>query len=295
MIETVWWNGSLCPVDSVKISPLDRGFLYGDGLFETIRLQNGKPLWLSEHLERLRRGLLFLNMGSVVEFFTISRTSEIIDELYRSNPHLGKIARLKIIVTRGTVSSLGLPEPAFKGDFTEQSSEKSVPTVLFMVTPYVPPSDEDYNKGWTAVILKEPYAPPMGTHKTLNYLFFLWAKEQAKREGFHEAIIEDIDGHIAEASTASLAVLLNGVWVFPQSRWKLAGVTERLVLRLLKDNDESVESRALFKEELFQADAVWLLNSMIGIMPVRQIDNRVVPETMAEYASELRQRLFTRS
>jgi branched-subunit amino acid aminotransferase/4-amino-4-deoxychorismate lyase len=162
-----------------------------------------------------------------------------------------------------------------------------------MATPYTPPSEADYNRGWTAKILDGRYSPPLGAHKTLNYLFFLWAKEQARSDGFHEAIIEDLNGHIAEASTASLLVFINGVWIFPQSQWKLPGVTEGIIARFLEEDGEKTEIRPVYKWELLQADVVWLLNSMVGIMPVCRIDDHVMPNLMAKYASELRKRLFS--
>jgi branched-subunit amino acid aminotransferase/4-amino-4-deoxychorismate lyase len=288
MKEIVWWNGTFCPIESVRISPLDRGFLYGDGLFETIRLQKGKPLWLSEHLDRLKKSLSFFNIKSVGEFFDMEKAGEIIDELCRKNPHLGEVARLKIIVTRGTNPTLGLPELRFVDNTLRHG-----PTVLFMATPYTPPSEADYNRGWTAKILHGRYSPPLGAHKTLNYLFFLWAKEQARSDGFHEAIIEDLNGHIAEASTASLLVFINGVWIFPQSQWKLPGVTEGIIARFLEEDGEKTEIRPVYKWGLLQADVVWLLNSMVGIMPVCRIDDHVMPNLMAKYASELRKRLFS--
>jgi len=288
MAGIVWWNGTFCPIESVRISPFDRGFLYGDGLFETIRLQKGKPLWLEEHLDRLKRSLSFFNMEDVGEFFDRIKVGEIIDGLYRKNPHLGDVARLKIIVTRGTEPSLGLPELKYV-----DKTLRHGPTIIFMATPYTPPSEEDYNHGWTAKILDGRYSPPLGAHKSLNYLFFLWAKEQAKQGGFHEAIIEDLNGYIAEASTASLLVFINGFWVFPQSQWKLSGVTEGIIARFLENDGKKTEIRPVYRWELLQADVVWLLNSMMGVMPICRINNHVMPDRMSKYASELRQKLFS--
>ncbi|MCX7822745.1 MAG: aminotransferase class IV [Syntrophobacterales bacterium] len=276
----VWWNGSLCPLESVRISPLDRGFLYGDGLFETIRLQYGKPLWLSEHLERLRKSLSYFNFGKVSMFFEEDRTREIISDLYEANPHLGSVARLKIIVTRGEISSLGLPEP------------RDV-TIIFMATPYDPPSEEDYKKGWPVEVLPGRYSPPLGRHKSLNYLFYLLAKEHALQRGFKEAIIEDTEARIIEASTANVVIFIDGRWIFPSAPWKLEGITERIVERFIRSDGEEVISCKVTKNDIFKAQSIWLVNSLIGVMPVSRVDDYIVPEMKNDYAYKIRERLFS--
>lgn len=280
----VWWNGVFCPVESVKISPLDRGFLYGDGLFETIRLQDGVPLRLSEHLDRLKRGLYYFKLGKIINFFEYDRVVEIISGLYRANPFRENVARLKIVVTRGKDPSIGLPEV-----------ELEDVTIIFTITPYTPPSDEEYQRGWRVTVIPGCYSPPLGAHKTLNYLFYLWTKEYSLRKGFREAVFEDTEGRIVETSTASIAVFVDGVWVFPFSPWKLRGVTERVVEELLIKSGASVASREISRSEIMRAHTLWLMNSLMGVMPVSEIDGRVMPDTMSEYAMEFRKRLFSNS
>lgn len=285
----VWWNGALTPIEAVRISPLDRGFIYGDGVFETIRIQDGKPLWLSEHLERFKRSLKLLNFGSTADFFEEERVRRIIHDLLKANPAMGNVTRLKIIVTRGENSLIGLP--AVDVDFGQGFSSSS-PTVLFTVTSYQPPSEDAYRRGWAVELIAGHYSPPLGRHKTLNYLFYLWLKEEARKKGFQEAIFEDCEGRIVEASTASLAVLIDGVWVFPVSYWKLDGITEKIVSRLLQEMNESVAFKELRAEDLVRARAMWLLNSMIGVMPVNKINERYLPERMESLAAKIREGLF---
>lgn len=279
----VWWNGTLCSLESVRISPLDRGFLYGDGLFETIRLQKGKPLYLPEHLERLRKSLEYFRFVNVEKFFEEDRVNEIISDLYRANPGIGDVARLKIIVTRGENPSIGLPEVSINVAHV---------TILFIVTSYQPPSDEMYRKGWSIELLPGCYSPPLGSYKTLNYLFYLWAKEHAHQNGFQDAVFEDSQNRIVEASTASIALFIDGRWVFPSSPWKLNGVTERIVGRILEEEGEIVTSQEITKSDLFKAQSVWLMNSLIGVMPVSRVNDCIVPETKSEYAFHLRNKLF---
>lgn len=285
----VWWNGTLVPIDSVRISPFDRGFLYGDGVFETIRIQNGEPLWLSEHLDRLKGSLTHLNFGSVPEFFEEEGVRRIIHELVRANPGLGNVARLKIIVTRGNDPLIALPK--VNVDPRDGFSYGS-PTMLFMATPYQPPSEEAYREGWAVELVSGRYSPPLGRHKTLNYLFYLWLREEARRNGFQEAIFEDCEGRVVEAATASLVVLIEGVWVFPVSPWKLGGVTEAIVARILQESGEQVMFKPITRKDLIGAHAVWLLNSLIGIMPISRLNEHSLRETMSLYASQLRKQII---
>ena len=119
---TIWLNGHFTPLDEARISPLDRGFLYGDGLFETIRAEKGKILYLRMHLDRLGASLSELRIA----IDPMPDWSPILNRLLRENGLAPGIAAIKIIVTRGISPSLGLPAP-----------EK--PTVCVIAGPYDPP------------------------------------------------------------------------------------------------------------------------------------------------------------
>ncbi len=289
----VWWNGRYCALEDVSIHPFDRGFLFGDGLFETVRLHHGVPLWLSAHLRRLREGLRHFNLGELSDFFSNEgEIRHIISGLVSHNPSLGNVARLKIIVTRGQAPSLGLPTPEVPHYSRGKAMGTATPTILLFALPYTPPSEELYRNGVRLYRLPGRYAPPLGRYKTLNYLFFLWAKEEAVQHGADEAVIEDVHGSIAEASTASLAAFLEGKWIFPESPWKLWGTTEEILSPILLRAGYALCRRPLTYHEMRSCDAIWLLNSLLGIMPVAQLDDHPLPTTMADEAARLRQQLF---
>ncbi len=274
----IWLNGDFTPLGEARISPLDRGFLYGDGFFETIRAEKGKILYLRMHLERLH--------ASLSEFrITIDPMPDwepILNRLLTENGLSQRIAAIKIIVTRGISPSLGLPAP-----------EK--PTLCAIAGPYDPPLSRAYEKGWKLCVYREGYPPPLARFKSLNYLYYLAARQAAVDAGCDEAIIVDQSGLVTETCAGSLIARTDGRWWTPQGRFQLPGITIRVLCALMESAGVRVEPRPARSEDFYAADTVWVLNSLMGIMPVAQIDGRRVPDPAPAEAGRLRDRLFEQS
>jgi branched-chain amino acid aminotransferase/para-aminobenzoate synthetase component 1 len=271
--EILWLNGHFTPIEMAAVSPFDRGFLYGDGLFETIRAQDGRVLYLEMHLERLYASL---------EVFRIKLNDSpgweaLLGQLLRKNGLTRGAVALKIIVTRGVEPALGLP-PAEK------------PTVCITTRPYDPPPRSIYEAGWKLHLYRNALHP-LAPFKTLNYLYCLTARQAALDAGCDEAILVDHDGLVSETPTGSLLARSDGRWWTPESRLQLPGTTIRRVSEILRETGSAVERRPAGTEDLLSAQTVWILNSLMGVMPVSRIDARLVPDPAAEGAARVRELL----
>jgi branched-chain amino acid aminotransferase len=275
--QIVWLNGSFLPAHEAAILPLDRGFLYGDGLFETIRSENGSILYLHEHLERLRRSMAVLR----ISVDPTVKWDVILKDLLLENGLLGEVSVVKIIVTRGVCSGLGLPQP-------------SPPTICLTAQKYIPPTSQSYQRGWRLHTFRTGFSPPLSGHKTLNYLYFLTARQAALDADADEALILDSQGKIAEASTGSLLARAEGKWWTPASPHQLPGITLTQVSRLLTEAGQRIESRTAGPADIHSAETVWLLNSLMGIMPVSSIDGIQLSDLAAGEAALLRGQFFER-
>ncbi len=273
--DVIWLNGHYIPMDQARISPMDRGFLYGDGLFETIRANGGKIPYLQMHLERL--------LASLAEFRITPNPmpdwQRIIDGLLGVNKLGDVIAVIKIIVTRGIVPALGLP-----------SQEK--PTVCITARQYIPPPPLVYQKGLNLHIFTEGYPPPLARFKSLNYLYYLKARQAALDAGCDDALIVDQRGLVTETSTGSIMAGTHRGWWTPESDSQLPGTTLRALSSIMENEGRRIERRPAGIEDLRSAETVWVLNSLIGIMPVSRIDGDPLSDPAPERAARLRRLLF---
>jgi branched-chain amino acid aminotransferase len=275
--EVVYCSGRFLPLSEARISPLDRGFLYGDGIFTTMRAEPGHILYLKDHLERLRESLSRLRIPLPLNVDWES----VLKELLRKNHLADQVASAKIVVTRGRARALGLPE-------TEQA------TVVMCAQPYEPPSPSCYRKGYRLHIFRGGFSPSLSPLKTLNYLFFLMARQTAVDADFDEAVILDAQGGLAETAAGSLLLRSGGEWWTPQSGYQLPGIALRHSVQILKESGCPVARRPAGIAELFSADTVWVLNSLMGVMPVSEVDGRPVAAPASEEADQLREQLFAR-
>jgi len=276
----VWLNGRFLPLPQAVISPLDRGFLYGDGVFETMRAEDGVVLFLKDHLERLQHSLAALRILadlSHCEALSFDWHTIIVELLERNGLSSG-IASVKISVSRGVCSGPGLPAP-------------ELPTVCLSAQAYHPPPDAVYLKGWRLQVFKEGFSPPLARHKTLNYLYFCAARQSAFDAGADEALILDPYGQITETSVGSILAVTDGWWWTPESSYQLSGITLQRLSMLLHSAGKSVEVRRASLESLFSAQTIWVLNSLMLIMPVSELEGRVVPDCRLEDASRFRREL----
>ncbi len=284
----VWWNNKFLPEDDVCVSPFDRGLLYGDGLFETLRAENGQPLYVTDHWKRLQEAatqLRFFDKGEENASWVCLESPSVwrdrITAVLKMNGLNQGTARVKILLTRGPLSGGGLPRPVS-------------PTMGILAEPYTPPSSEEYGRGWTLCTLSKGWTPPTAAMKTLNYLFYLWARQQALDAGCDESLIYDKDGRIAETATGNLLFLNERRCAMSATPYRLKGTTEGRLVELLREDGWMVEEKDLQEKDLSTFQAVWMTNALLGIMPIRAIDGRPLPRLLGREASRYRDRFFRR-
>jgi len=251
----VFLNGQFRPASQAVVSVQDRGLLYGDGLFETLRAAAGQPLWLRQHLARLTRSAAALNL-SLPENFPWAAT---IRELLQRNGLAKDIAAVKILITRGEMAVLGLPA-------TDQ------PTLIISARAYTPPPPADYQQGWPVVCFPEPRQCFLGNHKSLNYLFSLAARQFALDHGGREALILAPDGTVVEGAASGLLWEEAGHYYVPQADSALPSVTLAVLEEILLGRGLAVHREPATPVRLRQAAGVWLANSLMGLVPVSSLD-----------------------
>jgi len=256
----VWLNDDLLPLSQARVSVEDRGFLYGDGFFETLRAEDGRFLFLDEHLTRLRASA----QAFQISFPTDLPWEKRLQELLAANGLLQGAAALKILLTRGEAPGLGLPAALS-------------PTLVIYARPYLPPSPEEYTTGWPVVVFPERRSTFMGRHKSLNYLFYLAARQYALDQSAREALILEADSLISEGAATTLILAWKNGFFTPAAPSALPGVTVAVLARALEHRGNNLEWAPLHLSHLTEADGLWLANSLMGLMPVSSLEGRALP------------------
>ncbi|MBT7695983.1 MAG: aminodeoxychorismate synthase component I [Desulfobacterales bacterium] len=251
-----WINGKIKPVNNVTIPVADPGFQYGYGFFETIRVNNGKPKYLEEHIDRLCltwKSLFFQDPPDI-------SWNEIINNVINQNNLQKNIAAVKIMVSKG-------------------DREKAPFNRMLIVTakPYINrlyDESKSMRSGIELLIYPKPRQTPLANHKTLNYLYYFLAGRWAIESGADEAIILNPDGSISETNTANIIIIKGKIAITPTSPSVLPGIMEKAVINLLCNWGYQFEKRILSPEDLYSADSVLMTNSLMGAVPVLRINNK---------------------
>jgi len=254
----VYCNGGYCRWQDASLSPLERGFLYGDGLFETLRTYAGRPALLGLHVERLRGSARFLDIPLPAE---IDKCGDIIRGLLARNSL--EDAYVRITMSRGAGQWGLLPSGTFR------------PSVLVITRPLKPYPAELYERGATIKPLewRRDVSDPLPRHKTTSYLGNLLARRQCGKPPLSdEAIILNSKGNVCECSTSNLFAVTAGHVVTPPLEDNLLpGVTRRIVLSLCSDEGIPARQESLSLEDIVRADEVFLTNALMEMLPVGRI------------------------
>src|SRR5450631_2344765 len=279
MATTVMIDGRLVPPEQAVVSVFDRGFLYGDSVFESFRTYGGVPFALDEHLARLERSAARVLIALPVS--VASLREEILSALAS---HGSAESYVPLTLTRGTGRALGLdPELA------------SEPLRVVLVSTLSPPPAELYDLGIAAITFRAERpsdAPAVADAKIGNYLLAVLAMQAARAQGAGEALLEDANGHILEGSTSNLFAVFAGTLLTPpETAAILPGITRAHTLRIAAELGIPVELRTPRKSELGKADEVFISSSIRELVPVVSIDGqRVGPGLPGPITRELLQR-----
>jgi branched-chain amino acid aminotransferase len=262
--QFLWLNDDLLPLAQARVSVNDRGFQFGDGLFETLRADSGRVQYLQEHLKRLKASAQAFRLP----FPAAVPWEERLSRLLAANDLARGLARIKILLTRGIAPGLGLPE-----DYR--------PTLIIWAHPYTPPTPAEYAAGWPVVVFPERRSTFIGRHKSLNYLFYLAARQYALDYGAQEALILEADGLVSEGAATSLVYLHQKQFYTPEAESALPGITLAVLRRGLSARGRTLQARPTSLAQLQAADGLWLANSLMGLMPVASIDSTPMPISAA--------------
>lgn len=259
----VYINGLFTPLKNAKVSILDRGFCYGDGLFETMRAHNRKVFRLEQHIERLFRSLPILYLDLPM---TRQEVKSVVQETVKRNKYENAIIRLTL--TRGDNG------PNFKID------PDSPPTLVVNIRPHNPLSKSVYRKGAeiTLIAMQTPILPEVKHGlKTCNFLSNILVRELSRSRGFMEGVIVDPIMGVTEGATSNLFVVKAGVLKTPPANnYVLAGITRQVVLEIARNHKIPILESKLMPEDVLMADEVFITNSGIDIVPVVRVDKTYI-------------------
>jgi D-alanine transaminase len=257
-LPSVFLNGKFMPLEDAHISPLDRGFIFGDGVYEVIPFYDGKALRLREHLMRLQRSLDELQIENP---HSVDQWEANIGALVQRNG-CGNIA-VYIQITRGVA----------KRDFAPIKGLTQ--TVFMMANPLPTPKREVYERGISCVSLDDNRW--LRCHiKSTALLGAVMLKRESNNEGADEALLFR-DGYLTESSASNIAAVKNGVILCPPlDNLILPGITYELMIELARNAGIPLEIRRVSRNEVNTADELWILSSTKEVVPITTLDGEPV-------------------
>lgn len=258
----VYINGELVPKEEARISVFDHGFLYGNGLFETMRAYKKRVFRIEHHLQRLFFSLECLKFPIP---FTFGSVKEAIYKTIEANRL--EDAYIRLNVSRGEGATV--PDP---------STCKS-PNLIVITREYVSYSPALYEKGYRGKVVRVRTSPdsPSANMKTLNFLDYIIAKMEAKESGFNEGIMVNTEGFITEGTVSNIFIVKDGSLATPAKEMGLLpGITRQAVLEIAESKQMQKEEGKITRNELLEADEIFLTNSLVEIMPLVAVDEHPV-------------------
>jgi len=263
MGRVVSLDGVLTPPEQASVSVFDRGFLYGDAVFEVLRTYGGRPFSLQEHLARLRRSADKVFIPMPVDEAILGREVEA-TLAAAGNPE----SYVRIVLTRGS------------GPLSLDPDTASHPLRVILVEPVTPPVRELYVRGIALAVVhgrRVTDDTAAAGAKVTNYLPNLLALREAKGRGAQEALFVDAGGHVLEGASSNVFVVAGGrVSTPPVAAGILPGITRAHVLAAAAALGIPTDERAVSLGELLAADEVFVTSSIRELLPVVRVDDRVV-------------------
>src|SRR5262245_43279456 len=267
MSATVNINGHIVDEEHARVSVFDHGFLYGEGIYETLRTYNGEPFLFGRHMRRLRTSASMLNLLVPIDDRQIA--DRVRDTLLSADLGTGGAeAYIRILVTRGV------------GELSYDPAACPRPTFVVIVKPQVNPPEEAYDQGVAVVLASIVRNHPGSVNpiiKSNNLLNNALAMQEAVRLGAFEAVMRNYRGELAEGTTANIFIVKDGaVWTPPLASGLLAGITREFLFEVWRQLGIAVGEQVLRDEDLFGADEAFLTSTTREIVPIVRVDDRIV-------------------
>ena len=254
-------DGKVVPLTEARIPIHDRGLLLGDGVFETLRVSNGRVFRLADHAERMKRALkaIYLDESLVSEFH------QAVESLVKAGTKaFGGELYVRVMVTTGPMEDvLGTGRGL---------------TVVGLCKKFKPYPMQYYSHGVHVIVARprKQAASPISAVKTLSFLPYITARREAHAVAVHDGLLLNDAGRVAEASTSNVFAVRDGkVYAPGEAEGAIPGVTRAAVLELVRDTGLDVVER-LDLATLESADEVWLTNTTGGIVPVTKLNGKPV-------------------
>lgn len=255
----VFLNGQFVPEEQALISVNDRGFLLGDGLFETMRVARGIPFRFSQHLERLARGADYLKIKLP---FTPRALEQFTAQLIERNRTPEAVLRLTL--TRG---------PGGRG---YAPNAESRPTIVMALHPLPPPANP---ADWSLVTspFRIPAGDPLAAFKSTSKILHVMARVEAVERGADEALLLNTSGEVAETAGGNLFwVQAGAICTVPVERGVLPGVTRAVVLEICRVLGLETGERVIQPAGLKNCEGIFVTQSVFGVVPVAKFDGQAV-------------------
>lgn len=255
-MTNAYWNGEFLPLDQVRISPLDRGFLFADGIYEVVSAYGGRPFEAEAHVQRLQRGLAAVRIAtgrSDADWLAL------FDEMVARSGIAGD-SSVYLQVTRGAAANRAHAFPV-----------GVEPSIFAMVSPLKRPPTEWMSEGVAAVTVEDIRWSRCDL-KTVGLLGSVLAQQAAVDAGVVDAI-QHRDGLVTEGSAANVVIVSGGRVITPPADQRiLPGITRAVVLDLAREAGYAVEERDVPLEELRRAEEIWITSTGKEITPVVRLD-----------------------
>lgn len=259
----VYLNDRFVPQEEAVVSVFDHGFLYGDGVYETLRAYRGRVFQLADHLARLERSASRIQLHLPL---SRERLADLVRESLRRNQLSDSY--LRITVSRGT-GEIGLDPALCKA-----------PTLVIIAKPFQPYPESIYADGVPVIVAQTrrnlPEALPPQV-KSLNFLNNILAKMEAKEAGVHEALMLNHRDELTEGTTSNVFAVQGGRLRTPSVECGiLEGITRGWVLQLASELGIPSEETRLTVEDLMRAEECFLTNTTQEVLPVTRVDGRMI-------------------
>src|SRR5688500_6287054 len=262
MAATVYVNGRITGERDAVVSVFDHGFIYGEGVYETLRTYNRRMFLYDRHARRLRRSAQMIALDVPLSDDALAR--HIGDTLHAAN--LEGEAYIRVLVTRGV------------GELTYDPKATPTPTLVIIVTPQVDPPPEAYSDGVRVAIVDIVRNHPGSVNpmiKSNNLMNSALAMQEALRSGAFEGIMRNYRGELTECTTANLFIVKDGVALTPPlDAGLLPGITREFIFEIGKEIGVEVREAALRDDDLYGAEEAFLTSTTREAGPSVTVDER---------------------
>jgi branched-chain amino acid aminotransferase len=268
MAATVNVNGTITDERQAVVSVFDHGFLYGEGVYETLRTYNRRPFLLDRHLRRLHSSASMISLGvPLTDDQCADRIAETVEHASRS------VSRdtewyIRILLTRGV------------GELTYDPAACPAPSVVMIVKPQIDPPAELYASGVRVIISSVMRNHPDTVNpmiKSNNLLNCALAMQEGFRKGAYDVIMRNYRGELAESALSNFFIVKDGLALTPPlSAGLLPGITREYVFEVGKAAGVPVREAILHDDDLYSADEAFLTGTTREIMPIVQVANRKI-------------------